>query len=74
MAVSQLHMHARARAPREDFTLLCFVIAGTAPVVPFMPTLARQLGFSTVVVGTVYTILPIIGLLVKPLFGFVADR
>ncbi|XP_058461144.1 major facilitator superfamily domain-containing protein 6-A [Malaya genurostris] len=48
--------------------------AGTAPVVPFMPTLVRQLGFSTVIVGTIYTVLPIVGLLVKPLFGVIADR
>lgn len=48
--------------------------AGTAPVVPFMPTLVRQLGFSTVVVGTIYTVLPIVGMLVKPLFGIIADR
>ncbi|TMW50215.1 hypothetical protein DOY81_004716 [Sarcophaga bullata] len=48
--------------------------AGTAPVVPFMPTLAKQLGYSSVVVGTMYTILPIIGMLAKPIFGFIADR
>uniref|UniRef100_A0A182PSF4 Major facilitator superfamily associated domain-containing protein n=1 Tax=Anopheles epiroticus TaxID=199890 RepID=A0A182PSF4_9DIPT len=48
--------------------------AGTAPVVPFMPTLVRQLGFSTVIVGTIYTVLPIVGMLVKPLFGIIADR
>ncbi|XP_036326884.1 major facilitator superfamily domain-containing protein 6-like protein A isoform X2 [Rhagoletis pomonella] len=51
-----------------------FFNAGTAPVMPFMPTLARQLGFSTVVVGTMYAILPIVGMLAKPLFGFIADR
>ncbi|KAL5273717.1 hypothetical protein ACFFRR_000457 [Megaselia abdita] len=48
--------------------------AGTAPVVPFMPVLARQLGFSSVVVGTIYSILPLIGLLAKPLIGFLADK
>ncbi|XP_037933558.1 major facilitator superfamily domain-containing protein 6 isoform X2 [Teleopsis dalmanni] len=48
--------------------------AGTAPVVPFMPTLARQLGFSEVVIGTIYMILPIVGMLAKPFFGFIADR
>ncbi|XP_017840545.2 major facilitator superfamily domain-containing protein 6-A isoform X2 [Drosophila busckii] len=47
---------------------------GTAPVVPFMPQLARQLGYSSVVVGTMYMILPIIGMLAKPLFGYIADR
>ncbi|KAJ9601319.1 hypothetical protein L9F63_000541, partial [Diploptera punctata] len=48
--------------------------AGTAPIVPFMPVYARQLGFSSVIVGTIYTVLPISGMLAKPLFGAVADH
>lgn len=51
-----------------------YIITGTAPVVPFMPTLARQLGFSVSSVGTIYTILPVVGMLVKPIFGAIADR
>ncbi|KAJ6640519.1 Major facilitator superfamily domain-containing protein 6, partial [Pseudolycoriella hygida] len=51
-----------------------FFNAGTSPVVPFMPTLIRQLGFSSFIVGTIYTILPIVGLLAKPIFGAIADR
>lgn len=47
---------------------------GTSTVVPFMPTLIRQLGFSSFIVGTIYTILPIVGLLAKPIFGAIADR
>lgn len=39
-----------------------------------MPVFARQLGFSTFVVGTIYSILPILGLISKPLFGALADR
>lgn len=39
-----------------------------------MPVYAKQLGFSSVVVGTVYSILPITGMLAKPLFGALADR
>lgn len=39
-----------------------------------MPTLAKQLGFSSVVVGTLYTVLPIAGMVAKPLFGGLADR
>lgn len=39
-----------------------------------MQVYARQLGFSTFVVGTIYTILPILGLISKPLFGALADR
>ncbi|XP_073838628.1 sugar baby transporter isoform X1 [Musca autumnalis] len=66
--------------PRIDKDLLpmkahyFFFNAGTAPVVPFMPTLAKQLGYSNVVVGTMYAILPVIGMLAKPLCGFIADR
>ncbi|PNF21627.1 hypothetical protein B7P43_G11266 [Cryptotermes secundus] len=48
--------------------------AGTAPIVPFLPIYARQLGFSSVIVGTIYTVLPITGMLAKPLFGAIADR
>lgn len=47
---------------------------GTAPVVPFMPTYAKQLGFSSVVVGSLYTVLPVAGMIAKPLFGGLADR
>ncbi|KAG5895122.1 hypothetical protein JTB14_008559 [Gonioctena quinquepunctata] len=48
--------------------------AGTGPVVPFLSSYARQLGFSSVVVGFVYTILPVSGMLAKPLFGSISDR
>lgn len=49
-------------------------ILGTAAVMPFIPVLARQLGFSTFTVGSIYSILPILGLISKPLFGALADR
>lgn len=39
-----------------------------------MPTFAKQLGFSSVVVGSIYTILPIMGMIAKPSMGAVADR
>lgn len=48
--------------------------AGTAPIVPFVPTLAKQLGFSSVIVGSIYTVLPIMGMIAKPSMGAVADR
>lgn len=41
---------------------------------PFLPTIAKQLGFSGFLVGTIYTILPISGLIAKPLFGALADK
>lgn len=51
-----------------------YPISGTGCVQPFMQVYARQLGFSSFVVGTIYTILPILGLISKPLFGALADR
>ncbi|XP_021930441.1 major facilitator superfamily domain-containing protein 6-A isoform X2 [Zootermopsis nevadensis] len=48
--------------------------AGTAPVVPFLPIYARQLGFSSTIVGMIYTVLPITGMLAKPVFGAIADH
>ncbi|XP_072930652.1 uncharacterized protein Sugb [Epargyreus clarus] len=48
--------------------------AGTAPLVPYLSTYARQLGFSSATVGLIYTVLPIFGLIAKPLFGIIADR
>lgn len=41
---------------------------------PFLSTYARQLGFSPTIVGVIYTILPICGMLAKPLVGAIADR
>ncbi|XP_072393299.1 major facilitator superfamily domain-containing protein 6-A [Diabrotica undecimpunctata] len=48
--------------------------AGTSPVTPFLSSYARQLGLSSVVVGFIYTVLPISGMLAKPIFGSIADR
>lgn len=48
--------------------------AGTGTVQPTMPIYAKVLGFSTFVVGIIFTILPILGLIIKPAFGALADR
>ncbi|XP_028047854.1 uncharacterized protein LOC105832285 isoform X2 [Monomorium pharaonis] len=48
--------------------------AATGPMVQFLPTIGKQLGFSATVIGTIYTVLPISGLIAKPLFGSLADR
>ncbi|XP_059057716.1 major facilitator superfamily domain-containing protein 6-like, partial [Achroia grisella] len=48
--------------------------AGTAPLVPYLSTYARQLGFSSATVGLIYTILPIFALIAKPVLGIIADR
>lgn len=43
-------------------------------MVQFLPTIGKQLGFSGTLVGTMYTVLPISGLIAKPLFGSLADK
>lgn len=43
-------------------------------MVPFLSTYARQLGFSSVTVGLVYTIIPIFGMIAKPTTGAIADK
>ncbi|XP_076272004.1 sugar baby transporter [Rhynchophorus ferrugineus] len=48
--------------------------AGTGPIVPYLSIYAKQLGFSSVIVGLIYTILPVFGMVAKPVFGTIADR
>ncbi|XP_048488480.1 uncharacterized protein LOC105390359 isoform X2 [Plutella xylostella] len=48
--------------------------AGIAPLVPFLSTYARHLGLSAATVGAMFMILPIMSLISKPLFGYIADR
>ncbi|XP_066138114.1 major facilitator superfamily domain-containing protein 6 [Euwallacea fornicatus] len=48
--------------------------AGTGPVTPYLSTYSRQLGFSSTIVGVIYTILPISGMIAKPFAGAIADR
>ncbi|XP_018325099.1 major facilitator superfamily domain-containing protein 6-A-like [Agrilus planipennis] len=48
--------------------------AGTGCIVPFMSVLARQLGFSSVTVGIIYTISPFASMVSKPTMGAFSDR
>ncbi|XP_060534642.1 major facilitator superfamily domain-containing protein 6 [Cylas formicarius] len=48
--------------------------AGTGAIVPYLSVYARYLGFSSVIVGVIYTFLPICGMIAKPVFGAIADR
>lgn len=52
----------------------CLFVVATAPMVQFLPTIGKQLGFSSTLVGTIYAVLPISGLIAKPLFGSLADK
>ncbi|CAG9859600.1 unnamed protein product [Phyllotreta striolata] len=48
--------------------------AGIGPVTPYLTSYIRQLGFSSIIVGVIYTIIPICGMLAKPVLGSIADR
>lgn len=43
-------------------------------IVPFIATYARQLGFSPVNIGLMMSMTSLVGLIVKPMVGFVSDR
>lgn len=49
-------------------------MGGVAPMTTFLPTIAKQLGYSTIVVGTIYSILPILSLIIKPIVGAIVDQ
>lgn len=58
----------------SSITQTIVINAATGPVVPFIPVIAKQLGYSAAYVGTIYFFLPIIGLIAKPLFGACGDK
>lgn len=47
---------------------------GVAPLLSFLPTIAKQLGYSTIIVGTIYCFLPILSLIAKPIVGAIVDQ
>lgn len=57
--------------PMKSHYFLLF--AGTAPVVPFLPVYARQLGIPIVGISLIYAILPFIGLFAKTCSGALSD-
>ncbi|KAK8724148.1 hypothetical protein OTU49_011237 [Cherax quadricarinatus] len=47
--------------------------AGTGPLTPFLPVIARQKGVSAQVVGVIWTILPLLSPMIKTTAGAIAD-
>lgn len=43
------------------------------PILPFLPVYGKQLGISTLIMGSITAILPILFLIAKPTFGFLVD-
>ncbi|XP_050430860.1 major facilitator superfamily domain-containing protein 6-A-like [Adelges cooleyi] len=54
----------------------CFFIFdfATAPINPFLPTIANQRGVPVFIVGLFFTFLPILNVLARPFAGYITDR
>ena len=50
------------------------IFAALAPVVPFMPVYAKQMGIDAFGSGLIFAVLPVAGMLAKPAAGWLADR
>lgn len=50
-----------------------FFMAAMGPILPFLPVFGKQLGLSEVALGLITSVLPILFLLAKPVFGFILD-
>ncbi|CAL1299100.1 unnamed protein product [Larinioides sclopetarius] len=48
--------------------------AALACVIPFLPVHAKEIGISAVSVGVIYSLLPLVTMVLKPFFGAVADH
>uniref|UniRef100_A0A2S2QZL6 Major facilitator superfamily domain-containing protein 6-A n=1 Tax=Sipha flava TaxID=143950 RepID=A0A2S2QZL6_9HEMI len=48
--------------------------AGNSPINPFLSTIAKQRGYSPLVVGDLFTFLLLLNVVVKPLTGFITDK
>ncbi|VVC46193.1 Major facilitator superfamily domain,Major facilitator superfamily associated domain [Cinara cedri] len=49
-------------------------IGGYAPFSPFMATIAKQRGYSAVIVGLIFMVQPIPGLFIRPVIGVITDK
>lgn len=50
----------------------CFM-AAMGPILPFMSVYGKKIGVSSIVMGSITSLLPILYLLAKPIFGFIVD-
>ncbi|XP_046659126.1 major facilitator superfamily domain-containing protein 6-A isoform X4 [Homalodisca vitripennis] len=50
-----------------------FFMAAMGPILPFLPVIGKQLGVSEVVMGLIMSVIPILFLFAKPIFGFILD-
>jgi len=49
------------------------VFSALAPLLPFLPVYAKQLGFDAFGVGVIFAVLPFMGMIARPIAGWIAD-
>ncbi|CAI6363531.1 unnamed protein product [Macrosiphum euphorbiae] len=49
-------------------------MASSAPIIPFLTTISMQRGYSSVIVGLIFTLLPLPALIVRPVIGALTDK
>lgn len=54
--------------------MIFFSVIGISSVVGFAPTIAKQLGYSPTIVGSLFTYLSFIAFIVKPILGVIVDK
>lgn len=47
--------------------------SGAAPVMPSIPIIAKNLGFSSLALGWIFSVYPVVTIFLKPFFGSIAD-
>lgn len=50
------------------------IFSALAPLLPFLPVYAKQLGFDAFGVGVIFAVLPFMGMIAKPIAGWIADH
>jgi len=50
------------------------VFSALAPLLPFLPVYAKQLGFDAFGVGVIFAVLPFMGMIARPIAGWIADH
>lgn len=50
------------------------LFSALAPLLPFLPVYAKQLGFDAFGVGVIFAVLPFMGMIAKPIAGWIADH
>ncbi|KAL4092012.1 hypothetical protein QTP88_026595 [Uroleucon formosanum] len=69
--VSKIEINKKLLPMKMHFFL---ALAGTASIIPFLSTISKQRGYSPLIVGIIFTVVPLPGLLLRPITGAITDK